>query len=75
MPTATLLRPAPSPAATMLRQSAQPELRRLDVTETEAEIIICGTVQSWYLKQLAQETLRPIVGERRICNRVAVSKK
>jgi len=75
MASATLLRPAPPQASAMLRQSPQPELRRLEVTETEEEVIIRGTVQSWYLKQLAQETIRPVLGERRLRNQVAVSKK
>ena len=75
MPSALLLRPAPPQAVLMLRQSAQPELHRLDVTETDEEIIISGTVQSWYLKQLAQETIRPVLGERRLRNQVLVNKK
>jgi hypothetical protein len=70
MPTATLTR---SPAAEVLGQSPQPLLRRLSVHETDKEIVISGQVPSYYLKQLAQETVRPMLGERRLRNRVEVS--
>ena len=70
MATATL---TPALAADVLGQSPQPLLRRLQVLETEKEIVISGTVPSYYLKQLAQETVRPMLGERRLRNRVNVN--
>jgi hypothetical protein len=59
----------------MLRQSPLPDLRRLHIEETEFEVVITGVVSSYYLKQLAQETVRPALGQRRLCNRVVVAKK
>jgi len=61
--------------ASMLRQSQLPDLRRLHVEETEFEVIITGVVSSYYLKQLAQETIRAAVGQRWLRNRVVVSQK
>ena len=55
-----------------LQQSPIPALRRLRVEEKEDEIILCGSVSSYYLKQLAQETTMPFVGERRLRNRITV---
>jgi len=55
-----------------LTQSPLTHLRRLVVTVSEAEVIITGKVPSYYLKQLAQETVRPTLGERRLLNRVVV---
>jgi hypothetical protein len=48
-------------------------LRRLRVAETDDEIIISGTVPSFYLKQLAQEAVRPLLGSRRLRNQIDVS--
>jgi hypothetical protein len=47
-------------------------LRKLSVEETDDAIVICGAVSSYYLKQLAQETIMPILGRRELHNRVAV---
>jgi hypothetical protein len=55
-----------------LLQSAHPALRRLSVEETEAAIVINGRVGSYYLKQLAQEVVRPVRGVRQLVNRVTV---
>ncbi len=63
----------PPLAAEVLGQSPQPLLRRLHVQETEKEIVISGTLPSYYLKQLAQEALRPVLGERRLRNRIRVN--
>jgi hypothetical protein len=59
-------------AAEALQQSSHPALRELSVDESEATIVISGSVASYYLKQLAQETLRPIRGRRQLVNRVVV---
>jgi hypothetical protein len=56
----------------ILTISPLPQLRRLVVTVNEAEVIITGQVPSYYLKQLAQEALRPTLGDRRLLNLVEV---
>src|SRR5262245_19730503 len=48
---------ARSRAEQALRHSALPALRKLAVEETDAEVFITGSVSSYYLKQLAQETV------------------
>lgn len=75
MNTATLLSPSSSSVASMLRLSPLPDLRRLQVEESEFEVVISGVVPSYYLKQLAQETIRAGIGDRCLRNRVAVVKK
>ena len=59
-------------AAQALRDSALPLLRSLSVAETENEITLSGFVDSYYFKQLAQEAVRPSLGQRRLRNRVEV---
>jgi hypothetical protein len=61
-----------SRAEEALRQSPIPALRRLSVQEADAVIVITGTVNSYYLKQLAQETLMPLRAGRKVDNRVLV---
>jgi hypothetical protein len=56
----------------VLTASPLPQLRRLVVTVNEAEVVITGRVSSYYMKQLAQEALRPTLGDRRLLNRVEV---
>lgn len=58
--------------AEILTASPLPQLRRLVVTATDAEVVITGRVSSYYMKQLAQEALRPTLGTRRLLNRVEV---
>jgi hypothetical protein len=48
------------------------ELRELDVTETETDIVLAGVVRSYYLKQMAQELARPAQRGRRLRNRLIV---
>jgi hypothetical protein len=55
-----------------LRQSPIPALRKLQVEESDLEIVISGSVSSYYLKQLAQETIMPLLGQRELLNRVKV---
>jgi hypothetical protein len=64
--------PAASPAAVALRQSPIPALRKLMIEETDDAVVICGHVNSYYLKQLAQEALMPHLGGRALLNRVRV---
>jgi hypothetical protein len=61
-----------SRAAQALRQSPIPPLRKLRVEETDKEVVIIGSVGSYYLKQLAQETLMPVLGPRVLLNQVTV---
>ena len=61
-----------SPADQALQQSPIPALRRLRVEETEEAIILSGSVSTYYLKQLAQEAIMPLRGERQLHNRVNV---
>ena len=68
-PSATLIQSA---GLVALRQSPIPALRKLAVEETDGAVVICGSVSSYYLKQLAQETIMPILAGRQLHNRVAV---
>lgn len=61
-----------SSAAEVLHQNPIPALRVLDVKETEVEIVLSGSVSSYYLKQLAQEAVLPLLGRRLLHNRVNV---
>jgi osmotically-inducible protein OsmY len=57
-----------------LRQSSHPVLRTLAVEETESTVVLSGRVTSYYLKQLAQETVMPVSGTRTLVNRVLVER-
>lgn len=61
----------PEPVAAMT-SSPLPQLRRLVVTVSEGEVVITGRVPTYYLKQLAQETVRSALGTRTLHNRVEV---
>ena len=61
-----------SRATAALRQSPLAALRKLSIQETEASVMILGRVPSYYLKQLAQETVMPVLGGRALVNRVTV---
>jgi hypothetical protein len=61
-----------SRAAGALRQSAIPAIRNLSIEETEEFVLIRGNVVSYYLKQLAQETVMPVLDGRELRNRVIV---
>jgi hypothetical protein len=63
---------AESPSRAALRQSPIPALRRLLVEETDNAVVLQGAVSSYYLKQLAQETVMPVLSGRELHNRVAV---
>lgn len=69
MPTLMLSQPT---AATALLSASNPELRRLEVRETDDEVRVTGQVSSFYLKQLAQEAVRSAANGRPIVNRVEV---
>jgi hypothetical protein len=55
-----------------LRHSPIPALRKLSLEESETIVTIQGKVSSYYLKQLAQETILPLLDERQLLNRVLV---
>jgi hypothetical protein len=55
-----------------LRSSPIPALRKLSLAESEATVTILGQVTSYYLKQLAQETILPLLDGRQLLNRVQV---
>jgi hypothetical protein len=61
-------------AAHALRRSLHPALRRLSVETSDQALIISGRVTSYYLKQLAQETIMPVRGELELVNRVNVER-
>lgn len=61
-----------SHASQALRRSPLPALRKLSLEETDALVVINGRVSSYYLKQLAQEAVMPVLGGRELRNRVAV---
>jgi hypothetical protein len=61
-----------SPVAQALRRSALPPLRRIDVEESDSAVVLTGTVGSYYLKQLAQEAVMPLLGGRKLLNQVEV---
>ena len=71
--TATLPPPAGVVVHALLKSSS-PEVRRLVVRETESTVEITGRVSCYYLKQLAQETLRGAAAGRLILNRVEVTR-
>ena len=62
----------PTPEA-LLAGSPLPEVRRLFVSVTDDFVILTGTVSTYYLKQVAQETVRSGVRSRRLLNRVVVA--
>lgn len=52
----------------VLASSPHPELRRVLVIENEDEVRLIGQVSSFYLKQLAQESVRGALYGRRFKN-------
>jgi hypothetical protein len=67
--------PVSSEVMQALRQSSHPALRRLLIEETATAVVISGRVTSYYLKQLAQETIMPMRGCRDVVNRVLVERE
>lgn len=58
--------------AQALRRSPLPALRKLTLSESDSSVTIQGQVTSYYLKQLAQETILPLLDGRQLLNRVQV---
>jgi hypothetical protein len=61
-----------SRALLALRQSRIPALRCLSVREGPCGVTISGRVATYYLKQLAQETVMPVLNDRELHNEVLV---
>lgn len=55
-----------------LRHSPIPALRKLCVEESGIGVIITGRVSSYYLKQLAQEAVLPLLERQQLLNQVTV---
>lgn len=62
----------PVSAGVLLRENPVTDLRRIEIAESEQEVILSGIVTSYYLKQMAQETIRPVLAGRRLKNRLLV---
>ncbi len=60
------------PAIEVLQQSQRAALRNLSVHESDDAVLLLGSVSSYYMKQLAQETIRPVLGGRNLVNLVQV---
>jgi hypothetical protein len=56
----------------VLSHAGVPALRLVKVVEQEDMVILTGRLPSFYLKQLAQETVIPHLGERQLENRITV---
>ena len=63
---------SPPTAGSALLGSSNPELRRVRVSESDEAIVLTGTVSSYYLKQLAQESVKGAAEGRRVLNRIEV---
>ena len=61
-----------SQAADALKHSPHPALRGLHIEQVEDRIILRGQVTSFYLKQLAQETVMALHAGKEIVNEVTV---
>ena len=61
-----------SQAAHALKKSSHPALRNLSVEGTDCSLIISGRVTSYYLKQLAQETIMSVREGLQLVNKVDV---
>jgi hypothetical protein len=70
MNTCATLTPEPADALT---SSPIGQLRRLIVIADDSQVVITGQVSSYYLKQMAQETVRPVLGDRLLLNHVEVA--
>ena len=69
MPASTLVG---SQATEALLHSPIPALRMLQVEQTEGGEVLSGSVSSYYLKQLAQETILPYLDRCALMNRITV---
>jgi hypothetical protein len=72
MPSSTLNLPQTSQVCEALAQNPIPALRRLSAQETEIAVVLDGDVPSYYLKQVAQEAVMPLLDGRQLLNRLRV---
>jgi hypothetical protein len=63
-----------SRAVEALRRSNIPAIRSLSIEETDEVIVLQGSVVSYYLKQLAQETVMSFLEGRELRNRINVQR-
>jgi hypothetical protein len=56
----------------VLHDSPIMALRCLSLEESDTAVVINGDLPTYYLKQLAQETLRPVLAGRQLVNQVRV---
>lgn len=63
---------SPLRATAALRKSPIPSLRQLWVEETDGCVTLRGSVTSYYLKQLAQESVMAALEGRELVNQVMV---
>jgi hypothetical protein len=57
-----------------LQQSPFPALRKLCVEEKDSSVVLLGQVSSYFLKQVAQEAVMPLLDGRELINRVVVAR-
>jgi hypothetical protein len=62
----------PTPVLLALLDKGVPALRRIQVEETDERVVLAGTVPTFYLKQLAQEAVLPLLAGRRLHNHLEV---
>jgi hypothetical protein len=63
-----------SQATEALLHSPIPALRKLQVEVSDGGVVLSGSVSSYYLKQLAQETVLPFLERRDLVNRITVTR-
>jgi len=63
----------PSSATEALQRSRLTALRRLSVQESNEQVLLRGQVSTYYMKQLAQELMRPVLAGRTLVNQVTVT--
>jgi osmotically-inducible protein OsmY len=56
-----------------LRRAGHFELRRVSVAVDDDRVVLSGTLPSFYMKQIAQETARKVCPDRRVYNDLAVA--
>jgi len=64
-----------TPVVAALQHSQFRVLRHIDVVETQTEVVLTGTVTRYYLKQVAQETVLPLLGGRQLRNQIEVVRR
>ena len=57
-----------------LQHSHLPPLRRIAVEQNGDVLVLTGRVQSYYYKQMAQETVLPLLAGRELANQLTVGR-